>query len=283
MRYVIISDFFGDDLAGGGGTHSGGAELSDDTLLNVLEEKGEDVIRIKGRDVTDDFIETEENSFFILTNFFHVHPFLLEKIQGLKYLLYCHDYKFVGNMQPNRYPECLVPENELINVNLFKNAIAVICQSELQTKIHEKNLHLTNLINFSGNLWKKETLDLLEELSSAPKKNICSVIKSPYPEKGVPEAIKFCIQKPMDYELVHDRDHGNFLSKIAHNQHLCFWPLLPETCGRIAVEAAMMNCEVHTNELLGASHEPWFNLEGEELINVMRNKHNEIHNIITNL
>lgn len=283
MRYVIVADFWADDFAGGGGKHSGGAELSDEILFDILLGKEEDVIKRKSSEITSDFLEEERDSVFILSNFFQVHPFLLEKIENLKYILYCHDYKFVGHMQPQKYENFIVPKQELVCVSLFENARAVICQSSLQERIHRDNLGLNNLINFSGNLWANEALDLMQSLENVEKKEVCSVVKSPYLEKGVPEAIKFCIKEKLDYELISDKDYRKFLHKLGSNKGLVFWSLLPETCGRIVVEAKMMGVNVHVNSLLGASHEPWFNLQGKELVDVMRNKHDEIHQIICNV
>ena len=283
MRYVIVADFWADDFAGGGGKHSGGAELSDEILFDVFQGKHEDVVKRKSSEVTSDFLDEERDSTFILSNFFQLHPFLLEKIENLKYILYCHDYKFVGHMQPQQYENFIVPKEELVCVSLFKNASAVICQSSLQQRIHYDNLGLNNLINFSGNLWAHEALDLMQSLISIPKKEVCSVVKSPYLEKGVPEAIKFCIKEKLDYELISDKDYKKFLHKLGANKGLVFWSLLPETCGRIVVEAKMMGVNVRTTPLLGASHEPWFDLQGEELIDIMRNKHDEIHKIICNI
>lgn len=283
MRYVIIADFWANDFAGGAGKHSGGAELSDEILYSILSNRGESVVKIKSSEVTSDFLDEEEKSIFILSNFFQLNHFLLERIQELKYLLYCHDYKFVGHMQPQLYEGFKVPEEELINVNLFKKAIAVICQSGLQQKIHIDNLGIENTINFSGNLWNSEILDLIEKLLNEPKQNTFSVVKSPYHEKGVVESIKFCIDNKLDYDLIGHKDYKTFLRQISANKGLVFLNKLPETCGRIAVEAKMMGVEVHTTELLGAYHEPWFNLQGKELINVMRSKHNKIYDIITTL
>lgn len=286
MRYVIVADFWTDDFAGGGGKHSGGAELSDEILFDILLGKEEDVIKRKSSEVTSDFLDEERDSTFILSNFFNIHPFLLEKIQDeFNYILYCHDYKFVGHMQPQKYENFIVPKEELIFVDLFKNAKAVICQSGLQQRIHKDNLGLDNLINFSGNLWSMEILNLIEELekNGSDRHERCSIVKSPYLEKGVAEAVVFCIKNGFDYHLISDRDYKKFLRKISSNKGLVFWAKLPETCGRIAVEAKMMGVHVHTTELLGSSHEPWFNLMGKELIEVMRGKHEEVHKILTNI
>ncbi len=282
MRYLIVADFWANDFAGGAGKHSGGAELSDEILFDILKNKGEDVHKIKSEQISHEFIDQEESSVFILSNFFKIHPFLLERIEKLKYVLYCHDYKFVGHMQPQRYDDFIVPKEELINVSLFQNASAVICQSGLQQQIHVDNLGINNTINFSGNLWSEEILDLLEELIAVEKKDsTCSVVKSPYHEKGVVESIKYCIDNHFDYDLIGHKDYKTFLRQLSSNKGLVFLNKLPETCGRIVVEAKMMGVNVQTTELLGAYHEPWFSLSGKELIKVMRDKHDEVHKIIT--
>jgi hypothetical protein len=283
VRYVLVADFFAEDTVGGGGTHSGGAELSDEILYSILKSKGEDVFRIRSRYINENFLNDEKDSLFILSNFFHIHPSILERFYDLNYCLIAHDYKFVAHTQPNLYKDFLVPKHELINTYLFHKAKATICQSSFQAAIHKKNLEVNNIINFSGNLWSNETLELMSQFSKNEKKKVYSVVKSPYKEKGVPEAIKFCIENKLDYELVYDKNHNDFLKKISLNEGVVFWSKVPETCGRICVEAKMMNCIVHTNEMLGASYEPWFNLQGEELINVMKQKHQEIHKIITSL
>jgi hypothetical protein len=286
VRYVIVADFWPEDFRGGGGNHSGGAELSDEILFSIFKQKNQDVLKCRSTDLTTDLLDSEKDSTFILSNFFNIHPFILEKIKdNCRYILYCHDYKFVGHMQPQKYENFIVPKEELIFVDLFQNAKAVICQSALQEKIHKDNLGLNNLINFSGNLWSSDTLDLIESLSenTSNRNNRCSIVKSPYPEKGVAEAVLFCQQKGFDYDLIGNKDYNTFLHQIASNEGLVFWAKLPETCGRITVEAKMMNVLVHTTELLGASHEPWFNLAGKELIDVMRNKRENVYEILTNV
>tara|TARA_Y100000114_G_scaffold144784_1_gene153744 strand:- start:3661 stop:4515 length:855 start_codon:yes stop_codon:yes gene_type:complete len=281
VRYVIIADFWPEDYAGGGGSHSGGAELSDQILYELLQNKGEDVAKYKSSEVTRDLIEQEKDSAFIISNFFKIHHFLIEEIQKLKYILYCHDYKFIPHTEPQRYENFIAPKKDLIFVDFFKNAKSVICQSALQEKIYYDNLQISNLVNLSGNLWNNDTLNFIESLSNNEKSKACSVVKSPYIQKGVPEAIKFCIQNGLDYQLIGDKNYKNFLTQLSSNSSLTFWPRVPETCGRVAVEAKMMKVHVYTNELLGAAHEPWFNLEGRELVDLMRQRHQDVCDIIS--
>jgi|TARA_R110000744_G_scaffold68910_6_gene140067 hypothetical protein len=281
VRYILINDFFSEDLAGGG--HAGGAALNDEILIDIFKANGQEIVKLKSPDVTSDFLKKEKDSFFIISNFFRFSSIeMLKEFEELKYIIYAHDYKFVNHMNPARYDNFIVPENELICVDFFRAAKSVICQSSLQQKIYDKNLKdNVKTLNFSGNLWSLEALAVMRDLSDGDKKPMSSVVKSHYAEKGTPEAIKFCIDNKMDYELIFDADYESFLRKISKNQSLVFWPKTPETCGRMVLEAKMMNVKVAFNNLLGASHEPWFNKDGEELIAEMTNKRQEIYDIIS--
>ena len=274
MRYVIASDFFIDDFIGG-------AALNDEEIFKTLLSKGEDVTKIKNRNITKEFLEKEQNSLFILSNFFHLSPELLEKLQKkCKYILYAHDYKFVEHTNPAKYEGFKVPTDELINIEVHENAQAVICQSNFQKEIYDKNLK-SNTINFSGNLWSKESLDLMETLIHTSKNGRCSVVKSPYFQKGVPEAIAECIKRGFDYDLIFDTHYETFLRKLASNKALMFIPSTPETFSRICVEAKMMSVKVFHTELVGAAREPWFaNAHGKEVIEEMRKCHNRAYDLI---
>lgn len=274
MRYVIASDFFIDDFIGG-------AALNDEEIFKILTSKGEEVEKIKTRDITESFIESNKDSLFIISNFFHLDMGLRDKLeQTCKYIIYAHDYKFVAHTNPAQYPDFKVPDDELINAEFHKNATAVICQSKFQKDIYDKNIE-SNTINFSGNLWSKESLDLMETLLPTQKNPICSVIKSPYPQKGVPEAIRECINRNFDYDLIFDTHYETFLRKLASNKALMFIPLTPETLSRVCIEAKMMGVKVFHTDLVGAAHEDWFEkLNGKELIDEMRKCHDRVYDLI---
>ena len=118
MRFILINDFFSDDLAGGG--HAGGAALNDEIVIDIFTQKGENVSKIKSSALSEEFLEKEKDSFFIISNFFQIAPDLLEKIKELNYLIYAHDYKFVAHMNPAVYDNFLIPKEQLIFVDFFK-------------------------------------------------------------------------------------------------------------------------------------------------------------------
>ena len=276
MKYLICSDFFIDDFVGG-------AALNDEELFNILKDRGEDVEKVKTSSIGTQFLDDNKDNIFIISNFFGLIPEVKEEIQKLKYIIIAHDYKFVEHTNPALYKDFLVTQNEIINKEFYRNAKAIICQSSFQQEIYNKNLTEIKTLNFSGNLWSDETLEYLSSLSTVEKKEVVSVVKSPYPQKGVPESIKFCIENRFDYELVEDKDYHVFLSKLSQNAGLSFLPLTPETFSRVVMECKMMKIKVFTSDMIGASYEPWFDKMGNELIEVMKGKKEEIYQIIKKL
>ncbi len=276
MRYILTSDFFIDDFIGG-------AALNDEEIYKVFKKNGEDIEKIKTSEITEDFLDKEKESFFIVSNFFHLAPELREKLMKLKYIIYAHDYKFVQHTNPAAYDDFKVPESEIINKDFHEKAIAIMCQSSLQQNIYNLNLDVKDsTINVSGNLWSDEDFEVLEEVEKIKnKKQMCSVIKSHYWQKGVPEAIKICIEKKFNYDLIHDDNYHNFLRKLGANAALMFYPLTPETLCRAVVEARMMNVKVITSNMVGATHEKWFNeIKGKELIDYMKERRNYVYSRI---
>ena len=265
-KVIIISDFFVDDYVGG-------AALNDEEIFTLLS-KNFDVYKIKSRYLYQGFIQENLDSFFIISNFFGIAPPLLNLIQQeCKYVLYCHDYKFVHHTNPAVYRDFKVPPDELSNVEFHQKARAIVCQTQYQKDIYDLNLNLPEkTVNFSGNLWSTQSLQLLEDLSSGEKNNKCAVIESPYPQKGTKASVDFCKEKKWDFDVIKDPDYISFLNKLSKYSKLVFHPFTPETCCRLVLEAKMMNLEVETNHLVGASYEKWYSKKGVDLINCMREK-----------
>ena len=273
-KVILISDFFIDDFVGG-------AALNDEEIYRLLSERL-DVQKIKSRYLYEGFIQENLDSFFIISNFFGINPAIRDLIQSkCKYILYCHDYKFVHHTNPALYPDFLVPQQELINVNFHKDAHRIICQTKFQKDIYDRNLKCPEkTVSFSGNLWSEEHLKLLESLASVEKNSKCAIIDSKYPQKGVNESIQHCKENNLEYEVIGDPDYSKFLELLSLYSSLVFHPSTPETCCRVILEAKMMGLKTITNKLIGASYEEWYNLNGIELINKMRGKRKSLVDFI---
>ena len=277
MKVVFVSDFFLSDLP-----YGGGAEFNDDQLVKALIEEGVEVEHCRSRNLGRENIEKNRKSLFIISNFLNIHPSIKDIIQKeLKYIIYEHDHKYLKNRNPLFYKNFKAPKTQICNYDFYKNAKYVFCQSGFHKNIIDKNLQVLNTFNVSGNLWRKEDLLFMKEISKdLKKKDVCSIMHSPLWNKNTKGAMEHCVKNGMEYELIADKDYKNFLKKMCSNSKFVFLPKSPETLSRVCVEAKMLGCKVYTNKLVGANYEKWFKNSGDEIIEYMMNIDKKIINKI---
>jgi len=259
-QIVFIADFFVKDVFGGG-------EIHNEELIKILKEDFNCEVKKAYADrVNLNFLEDHKDYYFIIGNFCRLHEDIKKALQVMNYVIYEHDHKYLKSRNPATYPNFKVPPSEIINYEFYKNAKAVFCQSTFHKGIVEGNLGLDNIENCSGNLWPNNVLDLIDSLRNNDKKPKASIMLSPIEHKNTADAIKFCQVKEYDYELIPQMSYRDFLKKLSANEKFVFLPKTPETLSRVVIEARMMNVSVVTNNLVGASKEPWFELKGKNLI-----------------
>ncbi len=271
-KYFYISDFFLEHITGGG-------ELNDHELINMLTQDRSEVFQLQSHLVTKDILKKNKNLNFIISNFANLqHDCKVWLLENAKYVIYEHDHKYVKTRNPANYKNFKAPDKDIINYSFYKNALSVFVQSSFHEEIMQKNLSLENVVNLSGNLWSLETLSLINDLSKVEKKEKCSILKSNTPHKNTFGAINFCRKKNLKYEEVFSNDYAEFLKQLSRNKYFVFLPKTPETLSRVAVEARMLGCSLYANDLIGACKEPWFKLKGSDLNNFMIEKRLEILN-----
>ena len=133
-------------------------------------------------------------------------------------------------------------------------------------------------MSLGGNLWSIKVLELLKQLSKQEKDIGCSVMDSDNWHKNTAGAVAYCKREDIKYSLVSSGDYVQFLRQLGLNQKFAFFPKTPETLSRVIVEARMMGMSVVTNGLVGAAREGWFHLKGEDLVDYMTGKREEIFN-----
>jgi hypothetical protein len=279
MKIGFIADFFVEEIHGGG-------ELNNEELIGLLSEAKHDVLKIKSdRCIAGAFEHFEENGYnhFIVANFVGLPEEEKRRLMKKKYIIYEHDHKYLPSRNPATYPNFLAPKEELINVDFYTNAVAVVCQSTFHKEIVQKNLGLDNIISVGGNLWKTEVLDYLAELAVIEKKPTTAVMASPIPHKNTSDALRFCTLQKIPYELIPSLPYRDFLERLGKNEAFVFFPKTPETLSRIVVEARMMGVKIITNKLVGATKEEWFKLKGVELVEEMRARREQILKTIVDL
>ena len=273
-RYIFISDFFAEDIVGG-------AELNNEELIKILRDRGNEVIKRHSHKVDLHFISTHPDHRYIISNFVNLPGQSIGLIsQRCNYVLYEHDHKYLASRDPALYPNFKAPKDKIINLEFYKNANAVFCQSKFHRDIVHLNTGLENLKNVSGNLWSEDTLDLLEQFSSVEKEEYAAIMETRQNNKKTQTAIEYCVHKKKKYRLVSSGDNKDFLRRLGANSTLVFFPSTPETLSRIVCEARMMGMKVTVNKLVGATKEEWFDLKGKPLVDLMRQKRKDIVDLV---
>ncbi len=285
---IIISDFFKKDYVEA--NHPvGGAELNDDVLFTHLEDLGLVHQRIHSNKYTPEimnlFLKDNKDKVFLISNFANLDfRNLVFLTFNCKYIIYEHDYKFHKNRNPIKHKDFMLPKDQIINFNFFKNAFKVICLSKLHLDIFSNNLKIKNLHNTTCSLWSEDDLQFIESLSNTPKINKCAIVDSPNPIKRRDECIDYCVENNLKYDLISDPNYHNFLKVLSQYKTLVALPGHPEPTPRVIVEAKMLGCNILSNKkTVGVYYEDWFSLSGIELVNKVRKIREGTLNYITEL
>ena len=266
---LFIADFFADEVNGGG-------ELNNAVLVEQLFSRGYEMRRVNSHQVN--HLDILYNDSIIVSNFANLSEENKREIQNKNYIIYEHDHKYLQNRNPGVYLDYKAPKEHIINREFYENAKAVLCQSGFHTKILKENLEIDNVVNLSGNLWSEEHLSLLEEMSKVEKINKCAIMVSNIPHKNTGKAVAYCKAINAEHVLVSPNTPQEFLRELGKYKTLVFLPETPETLSRVVVEARMMGMSTKVTKNIGAIHEEWFGLKGLELINLIRQKREEIPN-----
>tara|TARA_R100000005_G_C5000201_1_gene207031 strand:- start:1085 stop:1972 length:888 start_codon:yes stop_codon:yes gene_type:complete len=287
QKIIIISDLYKEDYEKAN-RPSGGAELNDGVLFEHLENLNLVKAKIHSNEYELKFmlhyLQQNKDCTFLISNFANLHfrasAFL---IKHCRYFIYEHDYKFHKYRNPINYKDFIVPKEELINVNFFKKAEQLICLSKLHKDIFEKNLEMRNVHNTTCSLWTDEDLNYIAELSKSSVKNgKAAIVNTDNPIKRKKECIQYCRKNNIDYDLISSPDYKDFLKMMSTYESIVILPGHPEPTPRVAVEAKMLNCKIHSNSrTLGVAYEDWFHLNGEDLIEEIRNIKNNTLSYIT--
>ena len=274
-KILFIADFFVEDITGGG-------ELNNEELITILRKKNS-LIQLRSHLVDDKSLDNADG--IIVANFINLDKNILSKITmgKIPYMIYEHDHKYLKTRNPALYKDYIAPAADIVNFDFYKNARAVVCQSQYHKDILIKNLKLNNIISVGGNIWSLEALEKINFFSTKVKKNACSIMNSLISHKNTFAAIEYCNKENKSYDLINSCAYYDFLDQISNNDTLVFFPKTPETLSRIVVEARMMNMKVITNNLVGATKEEWFKYKGEKLISIMKEKRNNIATLIEDI
>ena len=257
---VFLADFYTDTIRGG-------AEIVNGILIDGLKSRGFNVIQLETQKIGVKDLRQYKDKTFIVGNFVLLSEEALEYLKTLKYVIFEHDHKYLKTRDPSGFKDYLAPPDQIVHRGLYRNAMAVFCQSKIHAKVVKQNLGINTVANLGCSLWSDEELATLRKHANAKKTNSCAVVESGNRIKGTRQSIVFCVEKKLKYTLIHSEDYDEFISALASHQSLVFFPQVLESFCRLVVEARMMGCKLYTNGNNGCTSESWFSqLKGVELI-----------------
>lgn len=265
-KIIFIADFFKE-------TVTGGAELHDDVVLQYFKREGAFHDQKRCIDLTEAYVDANIDKVWFIGNFVSMPGYIKQRfVDKCEYILYEHDHKYLASRNPSLFKDFVAPKSYICNLDFYQAAKKVVCLSKFQRSIYEKNLELQNLTNLHCSMWSDEDLDFIRTLEGVEKKNgIFAVISSNNPIKKTSSSINYCKMNNLSYELISSQNYHDFLSQLAQYEGLVFVPGAPESTPRIAIEAKMLNCKFISNKsLIGVAHEDYFHLNGNELIQKVR-------------
>jgi glycosyltransferase involved in cell wall biosynthesis len=260
-RVIWIADVYAAQSAGG-------AELVNEVMIGGLESLGWTVERTYSSQITPEYIRENLDSKFVVGHFLQLNrPSFQTLIDEADYILYEHDHKYVVTRDPSVFPDYLAPWRAIVNSMLYRNAKAVLCQSNLHAQVVRKNLMLSNIVDMNCSLWSEHELSVLKENCDVEKNNKAFVLNSNNPIKGTAAAVAWCQANKVDYDLHGPLEHEELMKTMAKYEKVVFFPQTLESFNRFVVEARALNCQLVTNEKNGATHQEWFGtLKGDALI-----------------
>ena len=265
MRKVgFISDFFKDDLLGGG-------EINDNNLINHLKLSTE-VSKFHSRTVKIEDLNDLDS--IIVANFTMLHPDVVEfLINEKEYIIYEHDHKYVDTRDPSKFKDFKIPKSRIINRTFYENSVCTVVLSKICAEVMAKNLPKTLVYNIGCSLWSDQTFDLLSKINKNEKsKGIC-IMKNLNPTKNYFNTLQYCKRKDLQFGEIQPAEQKEFLEQMSKYKKLLFIPTVLETFSRLCAEAKMLNLDVMTNKnMIGFFSEEYSKLKGDELIDCMKEK-----------
>lgn len=271
MKYIFIADFFAEDLIGGG-------ELCNKTLIQYLQKKKHEVIKIHSHEVSKEFLESLLDYKIIVANFINLSQECKNYIsENRQYVIYEHDHKYLKTRDPSSFSDYKAPHYFIINEEFYNNADCVIAQSNLHGSVIKKNLPKSNVYSVGISLWSDKELNFIKQrnyLGSSKYVDGWFVLDSKIRHKGTDKSIKWCEDNNKKYHL-NSGEWEDLIETMKYSDGFVFFPQTLETMSRIVVEARMCGLKVVCSSNIGAVHEEWFTMKGDELIEYHRKKRDE--------
>lgn len=262
-QVVFVSDFFSDQIP------NGGAELTSEALIQSSPYK---VQKLRASDVSMNLLKEGHEKYWIFGNATMMDSTLIPTIvANMKYSIVEYDFKYCRARSPEKHKETTGQEcdchHQVIGKTIsafFHGAKSIFWMSEIQRdKYFELFPFLRENVNvILSSIFDNETLAKIKSLRESietSEKSGWIILDSDSWIKGTKDAVKYCEDNGLDYNLVGSLSYDELLQTLSVSEGLVYLPKGIDTCPRMTIEAKLLDCKIVMNENVGQKNEDWFN------------------------
>jgi len=256
---LYISDFFVNE-------YRGGAELSDDAVINYLEKSGFNVKCINSVNFDPDIDKADT---YIISNFTGLSEDKKNYLKENKYIIIERDQKYVKSRNTAEYLNFIAPQTEVINKDFYRNAKKVFCLTNHQADLFLKHINLPNVFVLGCTQFSRKHMEILRKNLNNKKNNRYAVIDGKRKDK----AIALCQREGFKYDIIERMSYDELITTLSGYKGLIFFSHAVESCCRLLIEARVLGLKIVTDDRNGCTYESWFKAKkGEDLLNFLEIK-----------
>lgn len=275
-QVVFVADLFVEHYAGG-------AELTTDALVQNCPYKYQ---KILSRDVNLQNLQEGHNAFWVFGNFANLDLSLIPTVvANMRYAVLEYDYKYCRYRSPEKHEfaeqkpcDCDNDQHGKMVSAFYFGAKAIFWMSEDQMKHYferfpflqggeehgpgPQNIVLSSVFDDKFFVRIKQ----LRAESEGKERKGWIVLGSTSWVKGATPSEQWCKENGLDYEVVWNLPYDELLQKLSAAEGFVYLPVGKDTCPRMVIEAKLLGCKLHTNELVQHMKEEWF--DTDELLHI---------------
>ncbi len=258
---VFVSDFFVED-------YTGGAELTTEALIESSNLK---VCKVRSAELTMEALSAGVSKYWIFTNFAGMNRDLIPAIiANLKYSVVEYDFKYCSYRSPEKHAahtgnlcDC---HDQMIGKMVsafFHGAESIFWMSEKQKKVYERYFPFLEQKRSTvlSSIFSKSFFEKVASLKTDQKNEKYLIVGSESWIKGVEDAVQYCENNNLEYEVVSGLTHNKLLERMAASKGLVFLPRGGDTCPRTVIEAKILGCDLILNDNVLHKDEKWFDTD----------------------
>lgn len=263
-KIVFVSDFFVTDLVGG-------AELTSQALIDSCPYE---ITCLHSKDVSLELLEQGVDKYWVFGNFSAMNLELIPSIvANMEYSVLEYDYKFCKYRSPekhmtveNRPCNCTNEMHGKLVSTFYYGAKSLWWMSEKQLDVYltkfpfleeKENVILSSVFDD----YFFATVNKLNESNKDVERKGWLVLDSSSWIKGTEDAVKYCEDNNLEYELLTNLPYQKVLEKMSTAEGFVYLPRGGDTCPRMVIEAKLLGCKLHLNDNVEHAKELWFDTE----------------------